>query len=243
MTSTTIAYQDGSQKLIGELIVPHHVKTPAPAIIVFSAFEGRGEFSVNYAKALAEKGFVAFVADMYGDAKVANTLEDCSQFLAPFLQDRALVRRRALLAFETLSQQPQVDKDRIGAIGFCFGGMCVLEVARSGVDLKAGVSAHGVLAKANLPTEPLKGKLLILHGYQDPMVPPNMLAQFSEEMASVNNNDWIFTFFGDAKHSFTDPKTGTYDPAKEPGMGRVYNKAAAEYTFNAAVEFFQKQLA
>lgn len=242
MQSITIDYQDGTQKLIGELIIPKNINTSAPAVLVFSAFEGRGEFSVNYAKTLAEQGFVAFVADIYGDAKVGTTIEACKELVAPFVQDRALVRRRALLAFETLSQQPQVDPQKIGAIGFCLGGMCALEVARAGANLKAAVSAHGVLAKSNLPTQKIHTKLLLMHGYQDPMVPPNMLTQFAEEMASVDRNDWIFTFFGDAEHSFTDPKTGTYDPINEPIMGRVYNKAAADYTFHAAVALFKEQL-
>jgi dienelactone hydrolase len=241
MQRKTIEYFDGSQKLVGELLY-HEENKPAPTVIIFAAFEGRGDFAIDYAKNLAELGFNAFIADMYGDAKVVGTLPEASALFAPFMQDRSLTRRRALLAFDTTIQQKQVDKNKVAAIGFCFGGMCALEVARSGADLKAIVSAHGLLAKSDLPTHPVNGKLLILHGYADPMVPSTLLPSFAEEMASVGNNNWTFVFFGDAKHSFTDPRTGTFDPVKEPAIGRVYNKAAAERSYRYAVDFFKELL-
>ena len=120
--------------------------------------------------------------------------------------------------------------------------MCVLEVARSGEDLKAGVSMHGVLAKSNLSTKPFNTKLLILHGYQDPQVPPTALTQFAEEMAEINVYDWTFTFFGDAKHSYTDPKTGTFDPQREREFGREYNARVAAQAFRYTKDFLAEVL-
>lgn len=240
MNSKIIEYFDGSQALIGELFFEGQGKQPT--IIVFPAFEGRGSFAVNYAKDLVKQGFAAFVVDMYGDAEVAETIDDCFKLIGPFLQDRSLVRRRAQLAYDALIKETAVDANKLGAVGFCFGGMCVLELVRSGANLRAGVSMHGVLGKSDLPTLPFKTKLLILHGYQDPQVPPSSLQQFAEEMSSVQVYDWIFTFFGDAKHSFTDPKTGTFDPQKEVQMGRAYNEAAAKRSFRYAVDFFKEYL-
>ncbi len=241
--NTSIDYFDDQQKLIGELFYDEALSNTAqPAIILFPAFEGRGHFALAYAKKLAEKGYAVFVADMYGDAAVSDTIEGCFKLITPFLQDRSLVRRRALLAYQTVLQQKNINSKKIGAVGFCFGGMCVLELARSGADLKAGISMHGVLAKSNLPTSPIKSKILILHGYEDKQVPPTELQNFAKEMADADAKDWTFTFFGDAKHSFTDPKTGTFDANKEKEMGREYNRTAAERSFQYALDFFKEMI-
>jgi dienelactone hydrolase len=237
MIEETIRYQDGNAELVGTFF--SEGDAPRPTILVFPAFEGLSKFVFDYAKRLLPLGFNCFIADMYGDAIEETTIMGCFEQITPFLQDRSLVRRRAELAYHTASHLTQVDKHKIGAIGFCFGGMCVLELARSGVDLKAGVSAHGVLGAAeNLTSQPVKGELLILHGYQDPQVPPTVLNDFAKEMAGLGNNNWTFTFFGGAKHAFTDPATGSMDPEKEQEMGREYNQYAAEKTFSNAVDFF-----
>lgn len=242
MQQTSIDYFDGEQKLIGELIYNEQQTTPQPGIVVFPAFEGRGDFAINYGRDLAKQGYMVLVADMYGDAKVATTIEGCFELISPFLSDRALVRRRAVLAFQTLAAQKNINQNSLGAIGFCFGGMCALEVARSGENIAAIVTAHGVLQKSDLITRPIKAEILVLHGYQDPQVPPQMLNQFAEEMREAGKNDWIFTFFGDAKHSFTDPKTGSFDPQKEAEIGREYNAKAAQRSYRWAVDFFREVL-
>ncbi len=240
MNNTIIEYFDGTQKLIGELIFDNQLKTKKTAIIIFPAFEGRGDFTLDYAKRLASHGFITFIADMYGDGKGGKTIEDCMALITPFLHDRDLVRRRAVLAYESFRKQIPENENKIGAMGFCFGGMCVLELARSGANLHAGVSLHGVLGKSNLLTHPIKSKLLILHGFADPQSPPDALQKFSEEMQEANVNDWTFVLFGKAKHSFTDPKTGSFDPVKEKAMGREYNKIAALRSFNYCLNFFKE---
>ena len=241
MKTMTINYFDEQQKLIGELFYDEKIEdAKQPAIILFPAFEGRGDFALDYAKKLVEKGFITFVADIYGDAAVSETLEGCFKLVSPFLQDRELVRKRAILAYKTLLQQKNVDPNKIGAVGFCFGGMCVLELARSGENLEAGVSIHGAFAKSNLETFPIKSKILLLHGYQDPQVPPTGLHDFAKEMSDAGVKDWTFTFFGEAKHSFTDLKTGTFDSVKEREMGREYNQVAAKRSFQYAVDFFDE---
>lgn len=235
----TIDYFDETQKLTGELFYDETLgDKKRPAIILFPAFEGRGDFVLDYAKKMAEKGYITFAADMYGDASVSPTLEGCFTLIKPFLENRALVRRRAILAYHTLLEQKNIDANKIGAVGFCFGGMCVLELARSGENLHAGVSIHGVFAKSALETFPIKSKLLVLHGYEDPQVPPTSLTDFAKEMSDADVKDWTFTFFGDAKHSFTDPKTGTFDPTKEKEMGREYNQIAAVRSFQYTLDFF-----
>ncbi|MBS0351803.1 MAG: dienelactone hydrolase family protein [Proteobacteria bacterium] len=162
------------------------------------------------------------------------------ELVTPFLKNRALVRKRALLAFDHLRKHPLVDKSKIGAIGFCFGGMCVMELARSGEDLAAAVTMHGVLEKSELPTHSIKSKLLILHGYQDPQSPPDALKKFADEMEQAEGPDWVFTNFGHAKHSFSEPRAGKVDPERERKMGRAYNRFAAEQGFRYALDFFNQ---
>lgn len=232
-------YFDGQQKLSGELFYHKNQSSDKrPAIIVFHALEGRNEFALNYAENLAKQGYITLAADMYGDAAVGKNFENCFQLITPFQKDRSLVRKRALLAYSAIKNLPMVDNNKIGAIGFCFGGMCVLEVARSGENLAAGVSIHGVLTKSDLPTESIKSKLLILHGYRDPQAPPDCLQKFATEMDAAGSPDWVFTFFSHAKHSFSEPKAGAVDPAREREMGREYNQLAAQYSFRYALDFF-----
>jgi len=240
MENTVIEYFDGTQRLVGELIIDNEAKAKKTSVILFPAFEGRGDFTLEYAQKLAKFGFATFIADMYGDAKNAKTIEECFALITPFLQDRQLVRRRAVLAYEILKKQVSVSENKINAVGFCFGGMCVLELARSGINLHAGVSMHGVLGKSNLQTQPIKSKLLVLHGYEDPQSPPDVLEKFAQEMKEANVEDWSFLFFGRAKHSFTDPKTGTFDPIKEKEMGREYHTVAAERSFQYCLNFFEE---
>lgn len=242
MQHKAIEYFDGEQRLLGELFYHEPHSDQQATVIVFPAFEGRGDFILDYAKKISAKGFAVFVADMYGNAEVASTIDGCFKLVSPLLQDRALVRRRACLAYETVLLQKQVDKNKIGAVGFCLGGMCVLELARSGVNLRVSISVHGVLVKSNLPTHLIKSKMLMLHGYKDPQVPPSELQSFAQEMEMAGVQDWTFTFFGNAKHSFSDPKTGTFDAEREKEMGREYNKIAAERSFQYVINFLQENL-
>lgn len=241
MKQQKIEYRDGEQSLQGQLFC-HDDQVASPTVILYHAFEGLSAFVVDYAEQLVREGFTVFSADVYGDGQTADTIDGCFDLVKPFLEDRAAVRRRAILAYEAASQQASVDTQRIAVMGFCFGGMCALECARSGADVKAVITAHGVLAQSDLPTEPMSASFLILHGYQDPQVPPECLSAFADEMNAAGVNDWVFTFFGTAKHSFTDPKTGSFDAAKEIEMGREYQKIAAERSFDYAVELLHEKL-
>ncbi len=242
MHQSSLIYYEGHHVLMGQYFSPTNTLQNRPGIIVFPAFEGISEFSVNYGHWLAEQGYNVLIADIYGEGKNSSTIEGCFNLITPFLNDRDLVRRRALAAFDILKSQPGTSTDLIGAIGFCFGGMCALELARSGANLKALVSAHGVLAKSELPTHPIQSHLLMLHGFEDPQVPASALFDFAKEMNEAGVKDWEFHFFGQAQHSFTDPKTGLFDPEKEKSMGRAYNLIAAERTKKYASSFFNEML-
>ena len=242
MHTETVTYYDADQRLTGQYFNPFPQQTGQPAVILFSAFEGISPFSVGYAKKLAAEGYIVFLADIYGEGRCASTLDECFQFIQPFLADRALVRRRANLALKACQAIPGIDSSRIGALGFCFGGMCLLELARSGAPLRAGVTLHGVLAPSHLPTLPIHTALLILQGYADPQVPPTAISIFAEEMKAADTSDWSMVLFGLAQHSFTDPATGTYDPVREAEMGRVYDPLAAQRSYQYTVVFLKEQL-
>lgn len=233
-----VDYFDGSDLLNGTLINNEN-NLENPLIILFHAFEGKSQFTLDYAKKLAANNYSVFVADMYGSGKTATTIPECFNLVTPFLNDRELVRRRSILAYQTAIKQ--INTKQVGAIGFCFGGMCVLELIRSGADIKASVLAHSVLAKSSLVTNWIKSSVLVLHGYQDPQVPPQSLTEFAKEMEDAKAPDWTFTFFGKGKHSFTDPLTGTFDPVKEKEMGREYNKTIANRAYQYASCFFEEQ--
>lgn len=237
-----IEYFLDQKRYVGELIYSGDLDNSRKVILVFPAMEGRGQFVLEYARNLAGQGFVAFVADTYGNSQVFSDLDTIFANLKPLLANRQEIRSRAIAAYEAVSSLNFVDPKKIGAIGFCLGGMSMLELARSGVPLVAGVSVHGVLAKSDLATaSPLKTKLLILAGHADPQVPnDNALHGFAEEMESARNTDWIFTFFGGVKHSFSDPSVGCFDTKREAEMGREYNELAANFSFHVAIDFFNQ---
>ena len=243
MHTEDIIYFDGQQKLIGKLVYQEKSTKKRPAIMIFHALEGRAEFVLKLAEKYAKQGYIAFAVDIYGDARTANSLPSGFELIGPLIKDREAVRRRSILSYETVKNNPMVDASKIGAIGFCFGGMCILELARAGEPLTAGVCCHAALAKSDLPTRAVVSKLLLLQGYKDPQVPANeSLKAFAEEMQSAGNTDWTFTFFGNAKHSFTDPATGSFDPIKEAEMGREYNAEAAALAFEFGEIFLKKWL-
>ncbi|MCW5588255.1 MAG: dienelactone hydrolase family protein [Legionellales bacterium] len=233
MKTQLITYYDHQQALHGHLFT---VVNPKSTIILFPAFEGPSEFALNYAKHLCEYHFNVFVADIYGKGKTATTLEGCFELVTPFLNDRNLVRQRANLAVEQVAQLHL--NTPIDAMGFCFGGMCALEAARSGKNIRRLAGLHSALAKSQLPTHPITSKILIVNGYRDPQVPPENLQAFAQEMQEANNQDWTFVFFGNGKHSYTDPKTGTFNPTKEHEMGREYNRELADQSFRYVIDFF-----
>lgn len=241
MKPQNIEYWDGSQKLIGEFVTPPHAKN-CPAVLLFPAFEGRSAFASQYAEKLAQLGFAVLIVDYYGDGRGSSNFDTCLEWYGPLGKDRALARRRACLAFKALSEQPMVDKNRIGGIGFCFGGTCLLEAIRAGESIQAAVCMHTAVAKSDLPTAAISTRLLVLQGYEDPQVPPAELAAFAQEMTNAGAKDWTYSFFGCTQHSYTDPKTGSFDPVREKAFGRAHNPIAAQHAFAMTVAFLQNNL-
>lgn len=235
MRTEFVTYQDGDTTLQGYIAYPQQSEN-APAILIAPAWAGRDEFACEKARAIAELGYIGFAIDMYGDARTGSNNEENSKLMTPFMEDRARLRRRITSAFTTLRQQKGVDPNRIGAIGFCFGGLCALDLARSGADLKGVVTFHGLL---NEPTgvskETIKAKLLILHGYDDPMGKPNQLIDFANTMTAAKV-DWQIHAYSQTQHAFTNPQ------AHDDNLGLIYNARTAKRAWLAMQNFFEEVL-
>jgi len=231
MIKKTIDYQDGSTLLEGYLAY-HESTQPRPAVLVAHDWSGRREFACKAAERIADIGYAGFALDMYGKGIVGadGDTEKNGALMSPFASDRALLRRRINAALQTVRQLSNVDATRIAAMGFCFGGMCVLELARSGADVRGVISIHGIFAPGKIANERITAKVLCLHGHDDPMVPPEQVLAFETEMTQAGV-DWQVHVYGGTMHAFTNPK------ANNPGFGTVYHEVAAHRAYRTIADF------
>ncbi len=233
MRTEIVNYIDGDAQLQGYIAYPTQNEN-APAVLIAPAWAGRDDFACEKARAIAELGYVGFAIDMYGDAHVGTSNEENTNLIAPFMNDRVLLRQRITAALNTLRQQNGVDPDKIAAMGFCFGGLCALDLARSGADIKGVVSFHGLLNEpAGVSKEEIKAKILMLHGYDDPMAKPDQLIEFANQMTAANV-DWQIHAYSQTQHAFTNPK------AHDDNLGLIYNKHTAERAWLSMKIFFEE---
>ena len=223
-----IQYRDGDTELAGVLVWDESRSGRRPGILVVHGGAGLDEHARGRARRFAELGFVAFACDMYG-AGVAGNRERIMARLMGFRTDRAKLCARARVGLEVLASQPLVD-GRIAAVGYCFGGMTVLELARSGAELAGVVSVHGTLDTPRpAAAGRVKAKILVCHGAIDPHVPMAQVNAFVEEMNGAGA-DWQLVIYGGAMHGFTH-ETGPSLP------GVAYNAAADARSAAAMREF------
>ena len=163
---------------------------------------------------MAGLGYAAMAIDLYGKGKRGTSPEENTALMTPLVNDRVELQRRLAVAIETARGLDGVDPTRIGAIGFCFGGMSVLDIARMGADVKGVVSFHGLFAPApNIPSPKINTKILALHGWDDPLATPENVMEFSKEMSAAGA-DWTLNAYGHTVHAFTNPNASgdAYDP-------------------------------
>ncbi|PWY54674.1 hypothetical protein DGG96_15520 [Legionella qingyii] len=236
MHTSNYIYHDDGQELHGFVAYDKSFAAPRPAVLVVHDWSGRNEFACDKAKLLAEMGYVGFAVDMYGQGKLGSTTEEKQALMTPLISDQALLRRRVQAGLTAVSSMSEVDSKQVAIIGFCFGGMCALELARSGASIKGVVSFHGLLHKpGNLKSEPIKAKILALHGYDDPMVQPDTAQAFCKEMTDANV-DWQMHMYGHVQHAFTNPL------AHDTQLGTIYNAVAAQRSWQAMSNFLQEIL-
>jgi dienelactone hydrolase len=232
-TSNYIYHQD-ELELHGFLAYDSSKEGARPAVIVAHDWSGRNEFACQKATMLAEMGYLGFALDMFGNAQIGTTTEEKSALIEPLVSNQALFRRRLDSALDTVLSIPEVDKERVAIIGFCFGGMCALELARSGADIKGAVSFHGLLNKpGTMKSAAIKAKVLALHGYEDPMANPEQANAFCQEMTEAKV-DWQLHMYGQVQHAFTNPN------AHDTQLGLMYNSTAAKRSWQAMVNFLQE---
>ncbi|MGR9107193.1 MAG: dienelactone hydrolase family protein [Gammaproteobacteria bacterium] len=231
---TTVEYSDQGTCLEGFLAYDDAVSGPLPGILISHAWGGRDQFVCDKAHKLAELGYAAFALDLYGKGVLGASVEENSALMKPFMEDRILLQRRMTVALETFRAQDPVDSGRIAAMGFCFGGLCVLDLARTGADVRGVISFHGLLAApGNTAGNPIKAKVLVLHGHDDPMVPSEDIRALQEELTRAGS-DWQFHVYGNTMHAFTNPI------ANDPGFGTVYEPRADKRSWQAMRLFFEE---
>lgn len=232
----TVEYKHGNTVLEGYLAYDDDVKAKRPGVIIVHEWTGIGPYVKERAEQLARLGYVAFAIDMYGKGIRPKNEQEAAAQAKIYRSDRKLMRDRAAAGLKVLQENQQLaDPRRIAAIGYCFGGGTVLELARSGADIAGVVSFHGNLDTPN-PSDAknIKSKVLVLHGAEDPLVPANQVTAFENEMRQART-DWQLVQYGGAVHSFTNPEAGN-----DPSKGVAYNQVADVRSFATMQQFFSE---
>ena len=230
----TIDYQDGEVDLQGYLAWDDAVEGKRPGVMIAHAWAGRSDFENGKAEELAKLGYVGFALDNFGKGILGRNTEENNALIQPFLDDRAMLQGRLQIALDVLKGLDEVDASRVAAIGFCFGGLCVLDLARTGTDLAGVVSFHGLFGSpGNTAGNKIKAKVLALHGWDDPMAPPDQVVSLAEELSSMGA-DWQLHGYGNTMHAFTNPQ------ANDPDFGTVYNPDADRRSWNAMQNFLSE---
>ncbi|RON45809.1 dienelactone hydrolase [Pseudomonas frederiksbergensis] len=207
VTVRSVVYQLDGQSYESRLAFDADHKGPRPGLLMAPNWMGISAGAEEIAKSVAAKGYVVLIADLYGQSVRPQNGDEAGAAMMPLKNDRGLLRKRMASAFEQLQAQGEaaVDASKLATFGFCFGGCCALELARSGAPVKAAVSFHGSLDTPNVnDAKNIKGSVLVLHGASDPLVPKEQRPAFEAEMNAAGV-DWQLLSYGGAVHSFTDP--------------------------------------
>ena len=230
-----IEYRDGDVVLEAYVAFDESVSEKRPCVLVAHDWSGRRDYACAGAERMAELGYVGFALDVYGKGVFGKDgdAEGNSALMMPFVNDRALLRRRMMAALTAAQSLSQVDDSNIAAMGYCFGGMSVLELARSGALVKGVCSIHGLPGRGDIASQTVRAKVLCLHGHDDPMVSPQQLLDFEQEMTAAGV-DWQVHVYGNTKHAFTNPA------ANNPEFGTVYSQTATRRAEQALANFLNE---
>ena len=231
LRTKVVEYKDGDKVLQGYAAWDDGFHDTRPGILVVHEWWGHGPYARRRAEMLAKEGYTAFALDMYGKGVYAADHEQAGKLAGAFFSDRTAMRRRAMLGLDELKKLPYVDSKKLAAIGYCFGGTTVLELARMGADLKGVASFHGNLATPTPATAAPKAKIAVFQGGDDTWTLPG-LAGFEDEMRKVKA-DWQVTTYGGAVHGFTVAEAGN-----DPSKGMAYDKNADGRSWKSLQDFF-----
>lgn len=237
IVSKVIAYKDGDVELEGYLVYDDAIEGQRPGVMVVHEWWGLNDYARKRANMLAELGYVAFAADMYGKGVLVNNPKDASKLATGVRSDRAAWMKRAALGLEQLKAAKQTDPKRLAAIGYCFGGSTVLNMALDGMDLAAVVSFHGALPN-DLTVEQakgIKGTMLICHGARDNFIKDEVIQKFRAVLDEAAT-DYLFEYYGGAVHSFTDP-----DADKAGVAGLAYDRRSDLRSWASMRQIFEEK--
>lgn len=231
-----VLYKHDGREFQGTLAYDDAVRGRRPGVLVAHAWMGQDAYARRRAVMLARLGYVAFALDMYGEGKNARDAEEAARLSGALRAgDRAELRARAEAGLKALRSFRLVESRRLGAIGYCFGGLVALELARAGADVRGVVSFHGLLdAGSAPPAAKIEAKVLALHGAEDPLAPPEQVAAFQAEMNRAGA-DWQMAVYGGAVHSFTNPDIGM-----DKSSGKAYDERADHRSWRAMRSFFEE---
>jgi len=230
-----VDYEHGDTELEGYLAYDTAFHGLRPGVLVVHEWKGLNDYAKGRAEELAQLGYIAFAADMYGKGVTANDHQAAAQLSGIYRSDRQLMRERAKAGLAVLRQHELVDERRLGAIGYCFGGTTVLELARSGEDLKGVVSFHGGLDTPHPEdAQQIRGKVLVLHGAEDAFSPMEAVDALEREMQEAGV-DYRIVLYPGAVHSFTVPTAGD-----DPSTGMAYDPEADRQSWLEMLSFFDE---
>lgn len=227
----TVEYFDGKTKCVG-VLAWNDTLGARPCVLVAPDWRGRTAFSEDKAKAIAELGYVGFAIDVYGEGKTGSNADENGALMNPFVEDREKLKTRLLATIEAAKNFEEVDGDQIAIIGFCFGGLCALDAARSGADLKAAISFHGLIMPTGLAENKITASVLALHGYDDPMAKPKTVLALGDELTRAGC-DWQIHAYGGTLHSFMNPD------ANAPENGTAYSPVAEKRAWSNTVQLLE----
>lgn len=231
----SISYGTDSTKLTGYVAYDSNATTKLPIVLIIHEWWGLNDYAKGRAKQLAELGYIAIAVDMYGDGKMGNNPDEAGKLAMPFYTNPGLAKSRFNAALSKIKTYSQADSTKIAAIGYCFGGAMVLNMARLGEQLKGVVSFHGNLVGVPADKNLLKADVLVCHGVDDQFVKPEEVATFKKQMDSIGAN-YTFKQYAGATHAFSNPEaTAMGEKFKIP---IAYNAAADAASWNDMKEFF-----
>ncbi len=232
--SRLIEYGEGQSVFEGMLVWDDAHDGPRPGVLVAHTIRGRTAFEEGKAQELAKLGYVGFALDVYGKSQIGTDDVNTRANMDALTGDRPLLQERLNEALVAMLSQPEVDADVVAAIGFCFGGLCVLDLARIGAPLKGVVSFHGLFnAPGNTAGNRVTASILVLHGWDDPLATPDAVVALGEEL-SLLEADWQIHAYGRTKHAFTNPA------ANDIKRGTVYDAAADGRSWIAMTNFLKE---
>ncbi|MEK7431601.1 MAG: dienelactone hydrolase family protein [Cyanobacteriota bacterium] len=229
-----ITYSDEKNTFEGVIAYDTTFDYKRPVVLVTHTFNGQSSFEEEKAIELAKMGYLGFAIDLYGKGIRANSPEEAQSLMDKLNNNRALLLERIQLAVKKAKELELADNKNISAIGFCFGGKCVLDLARSGEDLKSVVTFHGIYDKPNLNhNKKIKASILVLHGWNDPLAQPNNVVELGNELTEFGA-DWEINAYSDTAHAFTNPN------AKFPEKGMCYNHKVSLKAWNRMKLFLEE---